>query len=191
MSSEPLVYTIVIDGKRLLAISIIIATVISFTSIYVSGYYITQDQSLPIHGESIKINGTSVAFNSIVSLNAGAQFDVNFTVLFAEGYFTSQGIYYASPSQVPPGGYYALFPSAAQTHLVILQIYNNLTFSAVELKIQGGSLQPGDKITYNFTINPLPPGEYIFKFMVWSNWISQGGNRIADNSGGYVKVVVS
>lgn len=190
LPSEQVVYTIVIDGKRLLAISLVIATIISFASIYVSGY-ITQEKSLPLHGKSVLINGTPANFGDTIPLNASAPFPVKFTVEFAEGYFTPYGAYYASPYQAPPGGYYALFPSGTQSHRAILQIYNNITFSAVELVTQAGSLQPGGTITYDFNLNPLTPGEYILKFMIWSDWISQGGSRVADNSGSYVKLVVS
>lgn len=116
---------------------------------------------------------------------------MNLTVQYAEGYFTSTGYYYASPYYAFPGGYYNLFPSAVQSHQAILSIYNNGTCAPVQLVGQGGTLSTGSSVTYNFTLMPLEAGEYIFKFMVWSDWISLGGARIADNSGGYVKVVVS
>lgn len=190
-SSEPVVYTIVIDGKRLLAISIVIAVTISFTSIYVSGYYITQNESLPFHIQAVTVNGTSVNFGDTVNLAAGTRFSVNVTILFAEAYFSQQGSYYVSPREVPPGGYYALFPSTAQGHLALLSVYRNDTCSPVELNGWRGSITTGGQVTYNYTLMPLEPGEYIIKFIVWSDWISMGGNRLADNSGGYVRVVVS
>jgi hypothetical protein len=187
MSSEHEVITIVIDGKRLLVISLFLAVTIAISSIYVSGFYITQDESLSLHGQNVIINGTPVNFGGVVPVSAGVPFPVNFTVEFSEGYFTPSGTYYAPP----PGGYYALFPPTSQPHIAIVSVYNNQTFIPGEISILSGTLNTGGKVTYNYTLNPLEPGEYIIKFMVWSDWISQGGVRIADNSGGYVKVVVS
>jgi len=189
-SSDSAVYTIVIDGKRLLAISIIIATAISFTSIYVSGYFITESESLPFHIQSVIINGTPVTLGSTISLPAGAPFTANLTVLYAEAYFSPYGYYYASYYEAPPGGYYATFPQAAQGHQAIISVYRNDTFSPVELNGWRGSLTTGGQVTYNYTLHPLAPGEYIIKFLVWSDWISRGGSRIADNSGNYVYVRV-
>ncbi|MGC8936218.1 MAG: hypothetical protein ACP5KV_02475 [Candidatus Methanomethylicaceae archaeon] len=138
------------------------------------------------------INGTPVSFGSTVRLSAGAPFSLNFKIAFAEGYFTPYGTYYASPQYYPPGGHYSIFPPAnAQPHLAIISVYNNQTFAPCELSAFGGTLSPGGIVTYNYTLHPLQPGEYIIKFMVWSDWISNGGLRIADNSGRYVKVVVS
>jgi len=192
LSSEPAVYTIVIDGKRLLALSLLVAFTISVASIYVSGFYITQDLSLPLHGQSVLINGTQVQFGGTVQLSAGAPFSVNFTVAFSEGYFTPSGEYYAPPQYYPPGGYYSLFPvTSVQAHRAIISVYNNQTHAPCGLSYDGNALSPGGFVTYNYDLQPLPPGEYIIKFMVWSDWISSGGNRIADNSGGYVKVVVT
>jgi hypothetical protein len=191
MSSQSQVITIVIDGKRLLVISLFLAVTLALFSIYVSGFYITQDESLPLHGESIVINGKSASFGGTVTISAGAPFTVNLTVASSEGYFTPYGTYYAESYYYPPGGYYALFPLTSQHHIAIVSVYNNQTYIPSKISILSGTLNTGGKVTYNYTLNPLEPGEYIIKFMVWSDWISQGGVRIADNSGGYVKVVVS
>lgn len=197
MSSEPKVITITLDGKRILALSTIFALLISFASVYVSGFYITSQQGLPLHMASPAIiNGTQVSFGGTTTVSAGTPFTANLTVIYAEAYFSPYGSYYASPYYYPPGGYYYFFPSYAegggyQWHQALLSVYNNNTFSPCQLIGNGGALTAGGTVTYNFTVQyGLDPGTYIFKFMVWSDWISAGGSRVADNSGQYIVVEV-
>ena len=163
--------TITLDGKRIL---LILMLIIGFSALAYSYFlslagFIAPSQDLPL---KIVAKETADQYgNPKSSFQRGQLVLVNATLEMAYGYYTNSG----------PDYYYYTEPTK---YLLIVQISYGET--PVFIGFSYDSLEPDKSSSTGLGYklpDDAPTGTYTVEIFVLSNWISKGGDVIAQNSG--------
>jgi len=170
-SNEPREIVIVLDGKKLalLTLLIIVVSTLAYTYFTSLASYMAPSENLPMH---IVAASTADQYGNPKSIfTRGELVLINATVEMAIGYYVNSG------------PYYYFFTSPTKYLLIVQVMYGDtpvfLGFTYYELGPDGKvSVGVGYRLPDNANT-----GTYTVEIFVWSNWLTKGGNIIADNSG--------
>lgn len=166
------VIEIVLDEKRIALIAItLIAFGILFSTYFSSLFaFIAPEQSLPLY---ITQRSTTDQYGTPkTTFKRGDMVLVNATIEMATAYYYNTYYYYY---------YYYTQPTKYLFIVEILYGDTPVFIGFVFHEIPPGGISTSG-VGYSIPLN-APTGTYTVKIFVWSNWLTKGGVRLAENSG--------